>query len=144
MREILFRGRDADGQWREGAYVPLHNGRGKSSYRIYTGYAETDCDEFYPDWFEIDKTTVGEYTGRRDKYDRKIYEGDILGAHLFEDEPDYETRVVVEWHETGWYAVQHYGDRKPCYDPLHEALDGNRFKIIGNIHDNPELLEEKA
>lgn len=142
MREIFIRGKREDtGEWVYGWYVQKQNPHSLDGLPIK--HYITDLPPF---GYIVDPETVGQFTGLQDKYDRKIYEGDILGAHLFEDEPDYETRVVVEWHEAGWYAVQRYSDLKPCYDPLHEALDGNRFEIIGNIHDNPELIrgEEKS
>lgn len=68
MREILFRGRRLDnGGWVEGFYVCLHDHKGNESHRIYTGYAETDCGYYYPEWFEVDPATVCRYTGLQDK-----------------------------------------------------------------------------
>lgn len=61
-REILFQGKRLDnGEWVEGWCVCLESYSGKKSCRIYTGYAETDCGEFFPEWFEVDPGTVGQY-----------------------------------------------------------------------------------
>ena len=64
MREILFRGKRTDnGEWVKGFYCVFND----KAHRIYTGYAETDCGNYYPDAFEIDPSTVGQYTGLSDK-----------------------------------------------------------------------------
>lgn len=57
---LLSKGKRTDnGKWVEGFYVHLHDGRGHESHRIYSGYAESDCGEFYLDFFEVDPDTVG-------------------------------------------------------------------------------------
>lgn len=59
MRELLSRGKRLDtGEWVEGYFVHLDSERGLQSNRIYTGYAETDCGDFFPDWWEVDPDTV--------------------------------------------------------------------------------------
>ena len=79
MSEILFRGKTPSddeyidcGEWVEGYYTRF-NGK---EHRIYSGYAETDCGDYYPDWQNVRPETVGQYTGRTDRNDKRIFEGD--------------------------------------------------------------------
>lgn len=81
MREILFRAKRIDNdEYVKGYYVHLWSfkKKQKSSNRIYSGYAETDCDDFYPDWFEVDPSTVGQFTSWLDIDEDYIFEGDIV------------------------------------------------------------------
>ena len=162
MREILFRGKRLyNGKWVEGFYVRLHDGKGDISHRIYSGYSESDCGDFYPDWFEVDPATVGQYTGLCDKNGKKIYEGDIF---KFPDEvwESYYTSCGTEYNSwetenngvvgycedyAGYDFVQYKHDENSVYADLHEdhtiqfADFVRELEVIGNIHDNPELLE---
>ena len=45
----IFKGKDSDGVWREGFYCVFND----EAHRIYTGYAETDCGEYYPDYYTV-------------------------------------------------------------------------------------------
>ena len=74
--------------------------------------------------------TVEQYTGLKDKNGKEIYEGDILNA----DGPIYE----VAWFEKdgGWFCFR---GNDSVYTPLYHL----KGKVIGNIHENPELLEEE-
>ena len=77
MKKNLFRGKRKDnGEWIVGYYVCLN----EKSHRIYTGYAETDCGIYYPDYCEVIPETVGRYIGLNDKNCREICEGDIVHA----------------------------------------------------------------
>ena len=136
MREILFRGKRADnGEWVEGYYVRL-NGK---ECRIYTGHAETDCGDYYPDWWQVDPETVGQYTGLKDKNGKRIFEGDIvkaqddvLGSPFF-----YGIIGKIVYDEAAYFIEPK--------DPMDSQWLFNEcavYEIIGNIHDNPELLKE--
>ena len=139
MREILFRGKwTRNDKWIEGFYARIHDGKGNVSHRIYSGYAESDCGEFYPENFEVDPSTVGQYTGLTDKNGKKIFEGDIVRHYnRFDDDMAHETGLI-------------FYDSKQCRfkrTSIHgEVYLGEhcRYEVIGNIFDNPELLEDEG
>ncbi len=136
MREILFRGKRIDnGEWIEGYYVHLYDGKGNESHRIYTGYSETDCGDFYPEWFEVDPETVGQFIGLHDKKGKKIFKGDIVRCGTgrickvtFFSSPGF----------SGFDFVATGGFDAP---PPHNWVLFTDTEVIGNIHDNKELLE---
>lgn len=148
MRESLFRGKYVvNGEWVEGYYVRLHDSKGHESHRIYTGYAETDCGDFYPDWFEVDPATVGRYAGLTAN-GKKIFEGDVFRYGLLA----VEAVAVVKFGEYSFGSkfdmncVGFYVEWPP--QAMYYRTDlgfwakQRKIEIIGNIHDNPELLEE--
>ena len=140
MREILFRGKRKDnGEWVEGYYVNINS----DLHYIYTGYAETDVDSIYPDCFIVIPETVGQYTGLCDKNENMIFEGDIVQF----DDNHYEVRRECDtpggyWAETG-YILDHIGwnDYIRFTDTIDEYNNEICVEVIGNIHDNPELLK---
>ena len=77
--------------------------------------------------------TIGQYTGLTDKNGTKIFEGDIIKGHPFYSHKDYRTCEVV-YEPYGFYL---YDFTINGYSPLDNLED---IEIIGNIHDNPELL----
>lgn len=133
MREILFRGKlTTDGGWTEGNLAVRKNGM-----CIITPDA-TPLGRYggvYPE-------TVGQYTGRNDKNGKKIYEGDVIKCTT----PNADIPWWI-YHES-IYVVK-YSNDYVGFTPLCEydceyggAVDPKDFEVIGNIHDNPELLKE--
>ena len=121
MREILFRGKRLDnGEWAHGNLVCWKDGTASIDDGSYD----------MPQW-AIDIATVGQYTGLTDKNGKKIFEGDIVDI-LTENE---EIGVVA--YEDGGFLVNADGF---CVD-FHANINGTDLEIIGNIHDNPELLK---
>ena len=137
MREIRFRGkRVSDGKWVYGYYLASDD----KHYIIdccgvtSTAIALADNIASFPGYHEVIPETVGQYTGLKDKNDKEIYEGDILH---YEDAPfDNQKNHVVKCFPGHFVCCGIMGqagiDDTACYP---EA------EIIGNIHDNSELLE---
>lgn len=127
MREILFRGkRIFDGKWVYGFVYKQHSAAKLEEW--YIREWETD--------FLVIPSTVGQYTGLKDKNGKKIFEGDILGGHFDEDFPENITIVEVIWKDYGFYTKEGSAGAGPL-----EEADGEIYEVIGNIHDNPGLLE---
>ena len=135
MREILFRGKRLDnGEW---AYGSLHiewgetrkDGSRNKDYRILGMRGE--CYYVNPD-------TAGQYTGLTDKNGKKIFEGDIVrevwGARVL----DEHFVVRMDFDRRGWFPFA-CGDGCGCCE--RDVWRPERSEVIGNIHDNPDLLK---
>ena len=134
MREILFRGKRADnGEWVEGSFCPKNSGGDIPCIIVYNG-------RMAGHWFEINPETLGQYTGITAK-GKKIFEGDIcqIKNHpLINDTPffikwEVEDRVYTGW---AWKDIDKEA-REDAFTPSCARL----CEVIGNIHDNPELLK---
>ncbi|EJJ9960776.1 YopX family protein [Listeria monocytogenes] len=85
---------------------------------------------------EIDLKTIGQYTGLKDKNGKKIFEGDIVNCKFF-DRMVGDIAGVINFIDCVW-AVSDFKNKR-----LYQLIDVDNIEIIGNIHENPELLEEK-
>ena len=137
MREILFKAKRKDnGKWVEGYYTECN---GKTfvgiNISIYSDIFEVFCTPVIR-WFEVDPKTLCQFTGLCDKSGNKIWENDTLMAHLDESYVTYET---VEWGVAGWVAHETGSTDREYID----KFDLKHFKVVGNIFDNPELLQEE-
>lgn len=142
MREIKFRGKHKNpygDKWVYGYYA-LEDGEHVIIMPHSTSY-EKALKENRPIPsisvnHTIDINTLGQYTGLKDKNGKEIYEGDILRFS------EVDT-AVVEWNEQYAYFMakpiqEYYFDS----DVLGHAKEYNNVEIIGNIYDNPNLLEK--
>lgn len=140
MHEILFRGKRADnGKWTTG--TPFFVKGGCKMIHAVAAHPDFLCEGnvYYSEGYPVIPDTVGQYTGLTDKNGRKIFEGDIVSAKFDEKYPENESRAIVEWGDFGWQTHQ------PGYDPdTITEFDRNLWLVIGNIHDNPELLKGGA
>ena len=88
--------------------------------------------------YEIKRKSVGEYTGIKDYEGKEIYEGDIVEKEIMESIFDDSKLIgVVKMIEGCWCVVN---DKKKVAKNLWSETDVNR--VIGNVYENPELLEE--
>lgn len=128
MSEILFRGKTIkDGKWVYG--VPMQHVFG--DFQILSGRVGAMCID------TVASETIGQYTGLYDMDGNKIFEGDIV---TYDKEYGGETREkgTVYWCD-GAFWVENVQDEEGY--GLLGALVKYQLEIIGNIHDNPELLK---
>ena len=127
MREYKFRGKGlGTKQWKHGSLVVLDD------------EDDVECQIVSPDEGKVetvDCNSVGQYTGLYDKDGKEVYEGDILKL-LTED--DIFVKIVWDKKVAGYLYKNGNDGIMVVYD--HEISDN--FIIVGNIYDNPELLED--
>ena len=126
MREILFRGKTILGKWIEGDLLQ-YLGCGKVYIAQY--YKGAGGQEVIPE-------TVGQYTGLTDKNGKKIFEGDIIKCISRFDAKDMV--VIFETAEFHLVDCQRYKNYTECCG--YRQFGTMETEVIGNIHDNPELL----
>lgn len=141
MREILYRGkRKVNNEWVHG--FPFVSRKGEYKIKWYDPeYGSAKTSEVYPE-------TVSQFTGLLDKNGRKIFEGDI-----FQLEDDI---VAVVIFNRGCFLLEEYGLRGAWTESGYDDCGGGYgviecepidwyflkdMEVIGNIHDNPELME---
>lgn len=97
-------------------------------------------------WYPVKKETVGQYTGKNDMHTNEIYEGDIVQSTSWNTwftltknkEMQLYTRVYEVVFHNGAYCLK---EKKVMYWRLDEEMAKANLLIIGNIYDNPELIE---
>ena len=139
MREILFRGKQLDrGEWVEGWYEMYPFGKWPVKTSIIP--SEEAKDGHY-EHVQVDPSTVGQYTGLKDKDGKRIFEGDIIQYYERQlDGKDTPVCDVVAYTEGG-FAVKSYFLNNWLWDSVHGNIQLRDVEVIGNIHDNPELLK---
>lgn len=154
MREILFRGKaikdinsdlTVNTQWVYGYYAKI-----KPCTGIY-GKKEEYIEEEIPkiisgqEAITVNPNTIGQYTGLKDKNGTKIFEGDIV-----KDANNIINIIKFGFHNVypqsyPYRCCQAYGFYLESYNESENIVSDfvSGFEIIGNIYDNPELLEDK-
>lgn len=147
MREILFRGKDSEtGKW---VYGWVFGSKAKSIVELDTEYASKEGVEAYYTSVVIPET-VGQCIGLEDKNGVKIFEGDVI--RVFGKVVNPRTKELIPYNSV---ATVRYEGNTGCY--LYHVIgsnvksnfryikaDGLDYEVIGNIHDNQELMENHA
>ena len=145
MREILFRGKrkDNDNPW---IYGHLHKMDGYGTGYTEYGIQVQDTSTSRPWSVLVIPETVGQYTGLTDKNGKKIFEGDIVRADDFIFSIQYGkcggTQNADNYGYMGFYLEAVSEGTKLCakYGLRDDICYFTDISVIGNIHDNPELL----
>lgn len=131
MREIIFRGKRVDnGKWVHGT---LNNVLDEVP-RIQ--YAVIEHGMMFLTDFDVIPETVGQYTGLTDKNGVKIFDGDIVMKRTYHKKKPCEVVFGVGCFHCGWGGGSSTADHP-------YLLNDKQIEVIGNVFDNPELLEEE-
>lgn len=143
MREILFKAKQIDnGEWIEGSLIDLDIDSGycyivqpyKKASILPIIFLITDRMKL------VDPETLCQFTGLYDKNGNKIWENDILMAHLDKSYPEDVTYETIEWGVAGWVAHEANSIDRQYLD----EFDLEHYEVVGNIFDNKELLQEES
>ena len=153
MREILFRGKRKDnGEWVYGNFV-------RGCVDDFAYIVEFGNKELCRNYVEVNPSTVGQYTGLKDKNGTKIFEGDVVKTQPFYDRPYSDKRKSKEFIGVVKYKTKIFNGNKYYSKQCYNGEWGLKFyedfgkythyswgelwncKVIGNIHDNPEILK---
>lgn len=111
-----YRGLTKDGKWVHGYYIKS----GMGNHYIYIGTEGNPIWDIDGCYIKVISETVGQFIGRKDKNNKGVYEGDIMKTH------------------TGWKTVVRWNEKELSYDGFMSI-----WEIIGNIHQNPKLMDSK-
>lgn len=124
MRDTFFRGKDRAG-WVCGDLI----------HKNGSVFIKPYMDMAYP----VDPDTVGQYIRLEDKHGVKIFEGDIVRIST-NGTRSLETYSIDFVPEIGMYVIHNHRDMEDDRD--FTIMHGYELEVIGNVHDNPELLKE--
>ena len=134
MQEIIFRGKSIahHGKKEEWVYGYYSNYKGVNGR---THYISDDNGRSVA----VQPETVGQYTGLTDKNGTKIFEGDILKVFYYGKSKIFG---VVRFGETRFFIDDNFkGGCIKAKAPMTEMFSRYEFEVVGNLHDNPELLD---
>ena len=140
MRKYKFRGKDKNtGKWVYGFYLE------QDTYNMGSKNTKKDLlkkdagvivqNSKYDSGTVIDKETIGQYTGLKDKNGKEIYEGDIVKVFT-----NKKWRIGKIIYEHSGFTIDVTNNKELEYGRT--SIIESLTEVIGNIYDNPELLEE--
>ncbi len=143
MREIKFRGKRKDIDWKYGYFTRIARANHPN---LPDGCMTAICpiNENYIT-YGVDIESVGQYTGLKDKNGKEIYEGDIINITITHDDP-YEGnisrtfRAIIDFQHGGFWFTGIDFNLTDCNWHFYNKSD---IEIIGNIYENPGLVEDK-
>lgn len=150
----LFKAKELDGgEWVQGYYV-----KGLDAFEnceeahiifepntMFYSSGETDG------WYKVDPSTICQCTGLKDKNGNLIWENDIIHKPFYTDYDAYANSESytgrIQYEDGGWSVEITKSDGRVCISPIIDMIayskDVEHFEIIGNIFENPELLESE-
>lgn len=152
MREILFRGKRIDsGEWVSSGNI-IHFNPENDEALVFIPARNEHCCSVHDEndniiafekgtFYKVDHNTVGQYTGKRDSKNDRIFEGDILrikwrGINLVENAvvryDDRSCAYILQMRGAAWNYM---------YDLDAAYMQIESFEVIGNVWDDPELME---
>ena len=142
MRGIKFRGKKKDGQWMYGNLIDCTCFR---SILDIVAASKCPIDILGAEIIrgKVDDSTIGQYVGQKDSDGKEIYEGDILRT-----KDRFELVMVVTWNEKfsqfGFVTRELWKERSYSFAwRFFSDIPSSKMEIIGNIYDNPNILEER-
>ena len=150
----LFKAKRLDnGEWVQGALLDGENHCLIGQEIKFSPYVERECKIV---GYEVDRNTICQSTGLRDKNGKLIWENDIVKKGFYIDydsvyQEEYVTSLIskeyvgtVKFECFAW-VFETFNDQLKCILPIYELSEHSEdikyFEIVGNIYDNPELLE---
>lgn len=141
MRKIIFRGKSLKtGEWFCGslAYFP----DSQTAHIIPCGTCKGE--DVICDFVEINPESIGQFTGLRDRNGKDVYEGDVvfwIATDMRGRGRGEQGAIFWNKHTMSW-AIER---DKPCVDGrpfiISRPFDKRHLEVVGNIHDNPELMK---
>lgn len=138
MRDIKFKGKNKDIGWVYGQLVYDVNGNAYiiQEVELDSSYGLEETMLYATMWYRVENETIGQYTGLNDKNGKEIYEGDIVKVFT-----NKEWRIGIIIYEHSGFTIDVTNNKELEYGRT--SIIENLTEVIGNIYDNPELLEEE-
>lgn len=131
MREILFRGKRIDnGEWVYGTLFEITDAHDPFiMFKNRHGFSE-----------QVSRETVSQYTGLKDRKGKPIFEGDIVDCWS----EGVNAKGTVQQRKDGLWIIYPAWQKTIMWSLCPDEYCNTTVEVIGNIHDNPELLKERT
>ena len=143
MREILFRGKRCDNdEWVQGYYIRAdHHWHNHGIHKDWITLGASANGGWFAlhNKYAVKSETVGQFTGLTDKNGKKVFENDIIVICYETDGEEFSETKKVHYNEKEccWYPMRW----EECCEHCDHYTEVKSIEVVGNIHDNPELLE---